>query len=475
MCMPDVEREIALPLENHAVDPPRISGLIDTALEEVNAAGLRGRSTRQLSGGEGQRVALAASLVAEPSVLLLDEPTSMLDAEGISSVRRAIDQVAEQRRPAMVLVEHRIDEYAGIDGISGLPARAIVLDAAGGVLADGPTRQVLDRHARRLVDAGCWTPLETELLAACGVDGGLESPDVRRELLARGGEPAARPGPATGGVVLRAQSLSVSRTPPAARKRRKSGRGESDAVHAQLNGIDLELRSGEIVALLGANGAGKTSLLLALAGLLEPRFGSVSGERPGMVFQNPEHQFVATTVRDEIGHGLPAMINGVPAAERIDALLAEHRLTHLAGSNPFRLSGGEKRRLSVAAMLAHARKVLLADEPGFGLDRRATISMMGAFREAAAGGQALLFSSHDLRSVATLAHRGIVVAEGTVIADAPIFEVLRDRDVLARAGIVLPPLLAWLLEVQDRPEPIRAILDGLDREVDRAPRMEVHR
>lgn len=479
MCMPDVEREIALPLENHAVVPQRISGLIDEALEQVNGAGLRGRSTRQLSGGEGQRVALAASLVAEPPVLLLDEPTSMLDAAGIASVRRAIDRVAEQRGPAMVLVEHRIDEYAGLDGVAGLPGRAIVLDAEGGILADGPTRQVLDDHARRLVEAGCWTPLETELLAACGADGGLESPMVRRELLTRCEGHAARPVPVPGPVVLRATALAVSRTPPAPRKRPKRGRREPEAVQPLLSGIDLELRSGEIVAVLGANGAGKTSLLLALAGLLEPVRGRVSGERAGMVFQNPEHQFVASTVRDEIGHGLPDTINGVPRAERIDNLLEEHHLSQLAGGNPFRLSGGEKRRLSVAAMLAHGRRVLLADEPGFGLDRRATISMMGAFRAAAASGQALLFSSHDLRSVAALAHRGIVIAEGTIIADAPIFEVLRDREVLARAGIVLPPLLDWLLEAQDEPAAIRAILDSLDREVDGAvdgaPRVQVHR
>lgn len=469
MCMPDVEREIALPLENHGVAPQQIEGLIDEVLEQVNGTRLKDRSTRQLSGGEGQRVALAASLVAEPPVLLLDEPTSMLDAEGIGSVRRAIDRVVEKRGPAVVLVEHRIDEYAGVDGVAGLPGRAIVLDSEGGLLADGPTAMVLEQSAHQLVAAGCWTPLETELQAAFGTDGGLASPIIREELLGWADGHLAAPDPAPGGVVLSAQGLSITRTPVSARKRRR----EPEAITPQLDGIDLELRSGEIVALLGANGAGKTSLLLCLAQLLAPLSGTVAGERPGLVFQNPEHQFVATTVRDEIGHGLPSVINGLPVSERIDALLEEHRLTHLAESNPFRLSGGEKRRLSVAAMLAHSRSVLLADEPGFGLDRKATISMVGAFRDAAAGGQAILFSSHDLRSIATLAHRAIVIADGTIIADGPIFEVLRKREVLARAGIVLPPLLDWLLEAQDRPEAIRAILDGLDREVSHATRMEV--
>ncbi|MGP5220151.1 ABC transporter ATP-binding protein [Arthrobacter rhombi] len=471
MCMPDVQREIALPLENHAVPPRQIEGLIDEVLEQVNGASLKDRSTRQLSGGQGQRVALAASLVVEPPVLLLDEPTSMLDAEGISSVRRSIDRAVHDRGPAVVLVEHRIDEYAGADGVAGLPGRAIVLDAEGALIADGPTRTVLKQSARQLVDAGCWTPLETELQAACGTEGGLASPIVREELLhwAEGQPTVPQPTQATDSVVLSARGLSITRAPIPARKRRR----EPAVISPQLEGIDLELRSGEIVALLGANGTGKTSLLLALAGLLQPLAGTISGDRPGLVFQNPEHQFVATTVREEVGHGLPALINGRPAQEKIDDLLAEHRLTHLAASNPFRLSGGEKRRLSVAAMLAHSRNVLLADEPGYGLDRKATISMMGAFRDAAADGQSILFSSHDLRSVASLAHRGIVIAEGTIIADGPIFDVLGDRDVLARAGIVLPPLLDWLLGLGKSPEQIRNILDALDREVAPAARMQV--
>ncbi|MGO2005424.1 energy-coupling factor ABC transporter ATP-binding protein, partial [Arthrobacter rhombi] len=324
---------------------------------------------------------------------------------------------------------------------------------------------------RQLVDAGCWTPLETELQAACGTEGGLASPIVREELLhwAEGQPTVPQPTQATDSVVLSARGLSITRAPIPARKRRR----EPAVISPQLEGIDLELRSGEIVALLGANGTGKTSLLLALAGLLQPLAGTISGDRPGLVFQNPEHQFVATTVREEVGHGLPALINGRPAQEKIDDLLAEHRLTHLAASNPFRLSGGEKRRLSVAAMLAHSRNVLLADEPGYGLDRKATISMMGAFRDAAADGQSILFSSHDLRSVASLAHRGIVIAEGTIIADGPIFDVLGDRDVLARAGIVLPPLLDWLLGLGKSPEQIKNILDALDREVAPAARMQV--
>ena len=233
--------------------------------------------------------------------------------------------------------------------------------------------------------------------------------------------------------------MSPSHAAPDGRSTRAGARTGRNRP-SPLRNVNVELRRGEITALLGANGTGKTSLLLTLAGLLPPAEGTVLGARPGMVFQNPEHQFVAHTVAEEIRHGLPDA-----APDFFNHLLEQHRLTHLADQSPFRLSGGEKRRLSVAAMLAHERPSLLADEPTFGLDRRDTIATASAFKQAAAAGSAILFSSHDLRTVAALADRAVVIAERTVIADGAVFDVLRDPDILAPAGLRLPPLLDWLL------------------------------
>jgi energy-coupling factor transporter ATP-binding protein EcfA2 len=474
ICLPDVDQELALPLENRAVDPTTISGRIDAALDAVHARDLRSRKTAQLSGGESQRVALAASLIAEPDVLLLDEPTSMLDAEGIGSVREAIDRATARYRPAVILVEHRMDEYAGRRGLTGLPARAVVLNQQGRILFDGPTAEVLTNAALALQARGCWLPLETELLAVFGSPGGLGTQRVRIGLrgMATGKHAATGrdvpPGEAT--PVLTARKLTVSRNPSPGRRSRTrrtaasvegSSGGESGSGERPLvTNVDLAFRPGEIVALLGANGSGKTSLLLTLAGLLKPAAGQVIGARPAMIFQNPEHQFLAGTVRDEVGYGL-----GAEAGLLVEELLLRHRLDSLAEQSPFQLSGGEKRRLSVAAMLAHDRPVLLADEPTFGLDRRAAIAMMRTFQDEAAHGRVIVFSSHDLRTVATVAHRAVVIADGTVVADGPVFEVLAQHQMLTRARMSLPPLLDWLLETFETPAQMRGVLDGLNSAV----------
>ncbi|MFD1717717.1 ABC transporter ATP-binding protein [Georgenia deserti] len=491
VCLPVVEQELALPLENHAVEPAAIDGRIGAALQAAGAAHLRTRATAALSGGESQRVALAAALVTEPDVLLLDEPTSMLDPDGVAAVREALGRAVETYRPAVMLVEHRLDEWAGGAGTTGLPGRALALDETGRVIADGPTDVVLRDCARDLHAAGCWLPLDAELQALTGADGGLAHPenvayldslvtspgprlvnDVPTRQSCAGPDvsphganraPAGAHGDASAGApgvpLLAARDLAVAR--PSPRRRRKDPRPP-----ALLTGVDLEVHAREVVAILGANGVGKSTLLLTLAGLLPPRSGTVDGPRPGMVFQNAEHQFVANTVRGEIAHGLTTGTD--EDTDRIvERQLRRHRLTHLADQNPFRLSGGEKRRLSLAAMLAHDRPVLLADEPTLGLDRRDTIATAATLREVAGSGGAVVLVSHDLRTVAGLATRVVLLGPGGLLADGTTAEVLGDETALARAGLRLPALVSWL--VSHHPHRLRTVLTRLD---DAVPRRE---
>lgn len=436
VCLPSVEQELALPMENHGADPATIDARIAEALDVVGAGHLRARSTASLSGGETQRVALAAALVTEPEVLLLDEPTSMLDPAGIEAVRGAVRAATERYSPAVVLVEHRLDEWAGEHGTGALPARALALDGAGRILATGDTVEVLRAHARELVAEGCWLPLDAELFALTGSEGGLGS--ATNAALLRDLAADAAPPPATeGDPVLTARDLAVGR--PLRRPRRKDG---AQLAEAQvLAGLDLTVRAGEVIAVLGANGIGKSTLLLTLARLLPPLHGEVAGAPPGLVFQNAEHQFLAHTVAGEIGHGLDEGSRG-PVVER---MLRRHRLVHLAEQNPFRLSGGEKRRLSLAAMLAHDPPVLLADEPTLGLDRHDSVATVATLRAEAAAGRGVVVTSHDVRTVASLADRVVLLADGGVVADGRTHEVLGDAGLTSRSGIRVPELVAWLL------------------------------
>jgi energy-coupling factor transporter ATP-binding protein EcfA2 len=467
VCLPVVEQDLAFVLENRAVPPVEISDRIDSVLATVGGQRLRTLSTGTLSGGESQRVALAAALIGGPGILVLDEPTSMLDADGVRQVRDAVDRAVLSGDVAVLLVEHRLDEYAGTQGIAGLPERCIVLGADGTIQHDGPTASVLAAAAVAVHRAGCWLPCETELQAALGIRGGLASPAVQQALRdlavdATGSTPL--PAPVFGPVVLAGRDLAVSRDPAARPARRRTGPFRRTirpgARRVLLDGVTIDLRAGEIVALLGRNGTGKSTLLLTLAGLLSQAGGTVTGDRPGLIFQNPEHQFLADTVRQEVAFGVPAH-----AGERIDRVLDEHGLSGLADQNPYRLSGGQKRRVSLAAMLAHDRPSLLADEPTLGLDRRATISTIAAFRRAAAEGRGILLSSHDLRTVATLADRVLVVADGRIVADGPVFDVLRKRELLAAAGITVPPLLEWLVANLGSADQVRRVLDALDASV----------
>ncbi|MGW2093191.1 ABC transporter ATP-binding protein [Promicromonospora sukumoe] len=479
VCLPDVLDEVAFPLENLAVDPGLIGSAVRTALDRAGASGLAGRATSELSGGELQRVALAAAIAPSPRLLLLDEPTSMLDADGIDAVRRALDVVRRETGAAWVLVEHRLDELAGDAGAAALPDRWIVLGKDGRVRHDVAVADLTVPVLRELVGEGCWLPLDLELRALLGDGvarsrGALLPSDYARKQpdsgpndgveahLAGAGEdeslaarllrelgrdddvapaPDAAPRPAPPGTpTLRATALAVARGPRARRRE-------------VLRDIDLELRPGTTTALVGANGSGKSTLLACLAGLDKPAAGSVQGPRAGLVFQNPEHQFTATTVRQEVAHGLPP-----DAAPRVEQALARFGLTRLADHSPYKLSGGQKRRLSLAAMLVHEHPFLLADEPGFGLDRHASVGVLRALRDAAAGDKGVLFSSHDLRAVAGYADRVLVLADGALLADTTPLDLLRDETLLASARLRPPALLRALAgEVGDARDLVRVL------------------
>ena len=399
--------DVAFGLENRAVPTDQIWPRVDDALALTGFAYGRDHPTGRLSGGEKQRLVLAGVVALRPGLLLLDEPTANLDPEGAALVREAVGGIVAATGATLVVVDHRVDEWLP------LIDRIIVLGAGGGVLADGDPAKVFAADGEALAAAGVWVP------------GRLVPP--RRA-------PAA--GPRT--EAIRADSLTYA---------------YPGAAEPALADATLALRSGEALAVTGPNGSGKSTLAMLLAGLLTPTAGTVCATRTatvtvpsrrrgvlsrrrsaaagplhrlgaanlvrvvGTVFQDPEHQFLTPNVRAELALG--PRLAGLSASEisaRVDGLLERLHLSHLAGANPFTLSGGEKRRLSVATALATSPGALVLDEPTFGQDRRTWLELLDLLADLRDAGHAVCAVSHDLDFVQALADREVRVRSGQVTA-----------------------------------------------------------
>jgi len=376
--------DVAFGLENLCLPPQAIWSRVDAAMEAVRFEYGRDRPTDALSGGEQQRLVIAGTLAMRPGLLLLDEPTANLDPDGAARVREVVRSVTEQLGLTLILVEHRVSDSLP------LVDRVVVLSAGAGVLADGTPREVFAQHGDELAAAGVWTP------------------DARLPA------PPQRPRPAAVSQLLAEQA---SYTYPGSRS-------------PAMSRVDLQVRSSEALAITGANGSGKSTLALLLAGLLRPSTGQVRateslaighGHEPvarwpardlvqhiGMVFQDPEHQFLARTVRDELALGpMRTGVDRVAARARADELMVRLHLAPLAEANPFTLSGGEKRRLSVATALATAPTVLILDEPTFGQDRRTALELLQLLAALRDGGRAIVFVTHDREFQGALADRSL--------------------------------------------------------------------
>ncbi|MFY0409010.1 ATP-binding cassette domain-containing protein [Solicola sp. PLA-1-18] len=384
-----VGRDVAFGPENAAVPRPEIWRRVHAALDAVDLGLPVDHPTRAMSGGQLQRLALCGVLALGPDALLLDEPTSMLDAASAAAVREAVVAAADATGATLVVVEHRLAPW--LEHVH----RVLVLDG-GTLVADTDPEGFVARHASRLGDLGVWVP-------------GLDAPTplaVPSELVAPDEAPLHLAAEAVG-VDLRVRTLRGPTTTRA------------------LRGVDADLPPGSVSALTGVSGAGKSTLAAVLAGLVRPSAGRVRGtDRPlhrwashalarqvGWVPQDPEHGFLTRSVADEIA--LTAGRCG--RAVDVEAVASVLRLDHLLGADPFRLSGGEQRRLATAAALAHRPGVLLLDEPTVGQDRGTWAAVTGWARAASAVGAAVGVVTHD-DDVVALADHVVALADGVVVA-----------------------------------------------------------
>ncbi|MGX1702260.1 ABC transporter ATP-binding protein [Microbacterium sp. NPDC055357] len=493
--------EVAFGPENLRMPVGEVLARAEDALRRVGLWERRTENPDKLSGGGRQRLATACALAMGSPLLVLDEPTANLDPRGIEEVYAALAELVAAGDRAILLVEHNLDAAIGFVD------RVVVLDQGGRVVADGSVDAVLRDRADELHDMGVWLPVSAlaalqlrragyaldplpltpdELAAALGAgdpsassgtgrgerddpsassgtgrgerdDPSASSGTGRRERddpSASSGTGARRGDPPAGseaeGGLIQVRGLAVRR-------------GRTEVLH----GVDLDVAAGEFVAIVGANGAGKTTLLQAIAGVVPPPRGTVRigdldvaradvrtlSSHVGFVFQNPEHQFIAHSVYDEIAHGLRLRrLPDTDVRERTLALLERFGLADRAETHPFLLSGGQKRRLSVGTALVAGAPVLALDEPTFGQDRARADELLHLLRELNTEGTTILVVTHDMQLVTEYADRTVVIGDGRVLRAGPTADVFADDELLERAGLRPPPLRRALRGLTRHPE-----------------------
>jgi energy-coupling factor transporter ATP-binding protein EcfA2 len=403
-----VRAELALPLENRGHGAAAVARGVEEAALALGIGDLLDRPTHELSGGELQRVALGASLAGRPQVVLLDEPTSQLDPVAGDELVWLLRRLNEEWGTTIVLVEHRLERCLAA-------ADRVLAFEHGAIACDQPPRGFLEWAAER---APALATPGARLFARAGLrpaPSGVK--EARATLRAHGLLDAPAPAPAPAGE-------PAAPPPRRARRglRRRAAAGPAPALafrgvwhersggRAVLRGVDLALAPGERVALMGRNGAGKSTLLRHANGLLKPTRGRIeAGGRVALLLQNPNDYFLADRV----------------SAELDGAALERAGLAAVAGRHPRDLAGGERQRLALAIVSDGAPVAALClDEPTRGMDRAAKGDLAADLRAAAAAGSAVLVATHDPEFAALTAERVVLLADGRVIADGPVAELL---------------------------------------------------
>ena len=475
-----VHDEVAFPLQNLCLPRNEITSRVEEALHGVGLLERIWDDPWTLSGGQRQRLALAVALAMRPQLLVLDEPTSTIDTTGREEFYALISSLTASGT-AVVVIDHDLDPVLPVVD------QVLALNADGRTIGAGSPREVFIRHRRELTDAGVWMPralrdadddlpsgaAEPEAALTCA-EAGIRVPRLA-DLCAD--EEVRYLERRTWDSTESWQQVEVIDTRRAlAGSPRPEPRTSVELIDLEVPGrsprVSLRLGGGELVALVGPNGAGKSSILSALAGLVRSSADkAVVGGRDvgkgrhlvGYVFQNPEHQFVATTVRSELAVG------GTPP-ERVDRLLRQFHLVSHQDHHPLTLSGGQARRLSVATMVSEERDVVVLDEPTYGQDWDNTCELMDFIDQLRHQGRTVIMATHDLELA--LEHCTHIVAlpgasrGGTVPVSVP--EVTADGDADEPSGARATGTTdsrtchVGLAPVQPRPQPRRGLFTSLN-------------
>lgn len=414
-----VLNEVAFGLENLGLSREEIFQRVDEALTHLKIQHLRGRDTFLLSGGEKQKVALAGVLAMRPSILLLDEPLASLDPASAAETLDAVRTLANEGM-TVLMVEHRVEDVLRIH-----PERVLYM-------SEGQIRYLGDvKGLSQVVNYR-----EVKLPAEDILERAKHDP-APAEIKVLPGASAAR---SSNEALVKFENVAFG----------------YEADKEILHGINLEIRRGDVIAVLGPNGSGKTTFVKHAIGLLKPKSGRVlvNGKDTkdasvaeiantlGYVFQSPSHMLFAPTVREELAFGPTNLKHPKDEIEKeVKEALRIVNLSDKEQDPPLALSFGQQKRVSIAAILAMRSRILVMDEPTAGQDYQNYMNFMDSILQLP-GFEAILFITHDVDLAVIYANRVLLVADGQLMADGSPHDVLRDFKRLQACRVVPSSLLS---------------------------------
>lgn len=462
MVAANVEEEVAFGPENLGMESDTVVSRVKQALEQVRMWKRRKTAPNHLSGGQKQRIAIAGILAMHPDYIVLDEPTAMLDPKGRKEVMESLQRLNREQEMTVILITHDMEEAA-------LASRVVLL-ADGQVRFDGTPEDFFGRDAL-LVEMGMEAPLSYRVrkIVEC-----KECENTEKKTGHLTDVPKDQ-------ALLSLQHVSYIYSPGTAYEK------------VALDDVSLSLGKGEIVGLAGHTGSGKSTMIQLLNGLLKPTRGTVTFEgkdihakgysgnylrsRVGMVFQYPEYQMICDTVWEDVAFGPKRQ--GLSEAEcqtRIQEALAFVGLPEkYYEANPLQLSGGQKRRVAIAGVLAMQPEYIILDEPAAGLDAEGKREIFDRIRRMSREqGIGVLLISHSMEDLAEYADRMIVLDDGKKILDGSPVQVFAEREMLETCGLDVPEAVKFadrlraegyaipqtVIREEELLETLRACVDG---------------
>ena len=397
-----VEDEIAFPLENRGIAPDIIDKQIDVMLDLVGMTGYRKRVPASLSGGQMQRVAIAAALAAEPDVLILDEPTAALDPEGKQEVFDVLERIRQTRSMTVIMAEQDTEHIA-------YWADQVLFMVNGELVRNGDASLFV--REKGLLESSGVQVADDPLPQVKAVQQGKKHKKDKKNQPERSKD-----------VVISLDHVSYQY---------ERGGNASKA----LDDVTFDIERGSFIGLIGRNGSGKTTLAKHLNGLIRPTQGTVTvdgldaskhsvGEMAahvGFVFQNPDHQIFCSTTKEESAFGPTALgLDGATVFKRVDEMLTLFDLHRYEDVSPATLGYGERRAVALSSVLAMRTPILVLDEPTAGLDHRLAARFLGTIEKLNQRGVTIVMISHDMRAVYRYCTHVLELEDGKVVQYGPI-------------------------------------------------------